>query len=103
MSVNDDIFQARWKMSFPPEELDVRIMCGDPQAIAWNQIEEWLRQQELKPPVTMVDLINYLWYEKYGDGLTRFDIFRTTKNGSSFTFPGDMPPELDKAIDALFT
>jgi hypothetical protein len=97
MSVNDDIFQERWKMSFPPKELDIRIMCGDPQAVAWMHIEQWLNEQNFTPKVTMPDLVHCLWYAQYGDTLTQFDIYRGT-----MSLPGSMPPELDKWVLALF-
>lgn len=102
--VNKDIFQQRWKLAFPAEELEVRIMCSDPVALAWSQIEKWLAAN-VHPPVAMIDMVDCLWYHKYGVGDTRYQIARYKAGTVStmLSLPDDMPPELNKPIGALFS
>jgi len=49
-----------WQHPYTEEDRLAYVLCGDPIAVTYHNLETWLENQRFKPPVAMEDLIHCL-------------------------------------------
>ena len=75
----EGMFEPRWKLPFPEDELEVYAMCAHPVAVAYDKLETWLKAENFKPPVSMPDLIDCLYSQVFCNGDGKYEIMRGPK------------------------
>jgi hypothetical protein len=83
----------RWKRPYDPDEHHARIICADPVAVAYDQLETWIREQNFKCPITTEDAVDCLWSQEFATGMAKYEIMRNEK-----IFPEALPDHLYKQI-----
>lgn len=74
-----------WQHPYPEEDRLAYVLCGDPVAVTYRDLEIWLQEQNYKPCLTMEELIEAL--SKISWGMSFIDILR---NGN-FVIGEDLP------------
>lgn len=87
---------TRWRPPYPAGEHEARVICGDPVALALDELQCFLAAKDLRYPIALEVAVDCLWHQVHDDHMSRYEIMRNAEH-----FPEMLPDELYRRLTSV--